>query len=249
MKKIYRHVKFYIKTSLKSIRRHIGMTLSAAMAVSITLILISMFMLIGDNLKTFTYHIEKQLTIRVSIDNVATQKEKEALMADIKKMDGVKKVTFSSGKKELEEYKKEYKDSNHLFDMYDGKSSPIRDALIVDMENANQIDAACKEISTKKNVISADYGGDHTDEMISVFASIAMTGIKLITSQPMSYRNTSIVGLSVALGVGVTQASASLGMFPAWVTTVFGKTPVVIATVTAVFLNLVLPKNKPAEKK
>ena len=45
---------------------------------------------------------------------------------------------------------------------------------------------------------------------ISVFASIAMTGIKLITSQPMSYRNTSIVGLSVALGVGVTQASASL---------------------------------------
>lgn len=61
---------------------------------------------------------------------------------------------------------------------------------------------------------------------ISVFASIAMTGIKLITSQPMSYRNTSIVGLSVALGVGVTQASASLGMFPAWVTTVFGKTPV-----------------------
>ena len=48
-------------------------------------------------------------------------------------------------KKELEEYKKEYKDSNHLFDMYDGKSSPIRDALIVDMENANQIDAACKE--------------------------------------------------------------------------------------------------------
>ena len=35
---------------------------------------------------------------------------------------------------------------------------------------------------------------------ISVFASIAMTGIKLITSQPMSYRNTSIVGLSVALG-------------------------------------------------
>ena len=83
---------------------------------------------------------------------------------------------------------------------------------------------------------------------ISVFASITMTGIKLITSQPMSYRNTSIVGLSVALGVGVTQASASLGMFPAWVTTVFGKTPVVIATVTAVFLNLVLPKEKKTEK-
>lgn len=172
MKKIYRHVKFYIKTSFKSIRRHIGMSISASMAVSITLILISMFMLIGDNLKTFTYHIEKQLTIRVSIDNVATQNEKDALMKAVEKLTGVKKVTFSSGKKELEEYKKEYQDENHLFDMYDGKSSPIRDALIVDMQNADQIDATCKEIMKMKNVISADYGGDSTDQMISVFASI-----------------------------------------------------------------------------
>lgn len=70
---------------------------------------------------------------------------------------------------------------------------------------------------------------------ISVFASIAMTGIKLITSQKMTFRNTSIVGLAVALGVGITQASASLAMFPGWIMTVFGKSPVVIATIVAVF--------------
>lgn len=82
---------------------------------------------------------------------------------------------------------------------------------------------------------------------ISVFASIAMTGIKLITSQKMNYRNTSVVGLSVSLGVGITQASASLGQFPAWATTIFGKSPVVIATIVAVFLNLVLPNQKDAD--
>lgn len=78
---------------------------------------------------------------------------------------------------------------------------------------------------------------------ISVFASIAMTGIKLITSQPMTYRNTSIVGLAIAIGMGVTQASASLGAFPSWVTTIFGKSPVVLATLVAIFLNQVLPKD------
>ncbi len=79
---------------------------------------------------------------------------------------------------------------------------------------------------------------------ISVFASIAMTGIKLITSTPMDYRNTTIVGLSIALGMGITQANAALSSFPAWVTTIFGKSPVVVATITAVLLNLVLPKPK-----
>lgn len=82
---------------------------------------------------------------------------------------------------------------------------------------------------------------------ISVFASIAMTGIKLITSQDMNYRNISVVGLSVSLGVGITQAAASLSQFPAWTTTIFGKSPVVIATIVAVFLNLVLPRTKNAE--
>lgn len=83
---------------------------------------------------------------------------------------------------------------------------------------------------------------------ISVFASIAMTGIKLITSQPMTYRNTSVVGLAVAMGMGVTQASASLGTFPDWVSTIFGKSPVVLATIVAILLNQILPKDKPAGK-
>lgn len=91
MKKIYRHIKFYIKTSAKSIRRHLGMTFSAAFAVSITLILISVFMVIGENLTNFTYHIEEQLTIRVSVDNVLKDKEKKALENQIKNINGVKK--------------------------------------------------------------------------------------------------------------------------------------------------------------
>ena len=77
---------------------------------------------------------------------------------------------------------------------------------------------------------------------VSVFATIAMTGVKLITAAPMDYRNTTIVGLSIALGMGITQANAALASFPAWVTTIFGKSPVVLATITAIMLNLVLPK-------
>ncbi len=79
---------------------------------------------------------------------------------------------------------------------------------------------------------------------VSVFASIAMTGVKLITAAPMDYRNTTIVGLSIALGMGITQASGALASFPAWVTTIFGKSPVVLATITAITLNLALPGRK-----
>ena len=84
---------------------------------------------------------------------------------------------------------------------------------------------------------------------ISVFASIAMTGMKLIASEELNFRNTSIVGLAIAVGMGVTQASASLAQFPDWVTTIFGKSPVVLATISSIILNLVLPKQMDVKAK
>ena len=83
---------------------------------------------------------------------------------------------------------------------------------------------------------------------ISVFAMISMTGIKLINNSKMNYRNTSIVGLAIALGMGVTQANAALAQLPAWVTTIFGKSPVVLATIIAVMLNVILPKTRDEQK-
>ena len=82
---------------------------------------------------------------------------------------------------------------------------------------------------------------------VSVFASIAMTGMKLVTTEDMNYRNTSIVGLSAALGVGISQVTEALSQFPDWVTMVFAKSPVVVATIVAVFLNIILPKDKKKE--
>ena len=77
---------------------------------------------------------------------------------------------------------------------------------------------------------------------VSVFASIAMTGMKLVMSEEMTYRNSSIVGLAAALGMGISQATAALSTFPSWVVTIFGRSPVVVATIVAVLLNIILPR-------
>lgn len=78
---------------------------------------------------------------------------------------------------------------------------------------------------------------------LSVFAQIAMTGVRMFTKGGMTPRTVTVVGMSVALGVGISQVSGALagpGM-PAWVATVFGSSPVVIASIMAIILNLTLP--------
>ena len=81
---------------------------------------------------------------------------------------------------------------------------------------------------------------------ISVFATITMTGIRMITEGGFTPRKSAVVGLAVALGVGITQVSGCLSGagFPAWVNTVFGSSSVVVSTLAAILLNLILPRER-----
>lgn len=85
---------------------------------------------------------------------------------------------------------------------------------------------------------------------ISVFAQITMTGMKLIVQDEMSVRNTTIVGLGIALGMGITQIPAQgLQYLPSWFKMVFTSSPVVLATVVVFVLNIILPKKTIAQEK
>ncbi|MDO5696235.1 MAG: nucleobase:cation symporter-2 family protein [Eubacteriales bacterium] len=80
---------------------------------------------------------------------------------------------------------------------------------------------------------------------ITVFASITMTGIRLISKQKMTPRNMTVVGLSVAMGMGFVSVCEQAKHFqvdfiPNGVYTALGTSPVVIAALTAIILNLVL---------
>ena len=85
---------------------------------------------------------------------------------------------------------------------------------------------------------------------ISVFAAITMTGIRMITQGGFTPRKSAVMGLSVAMGVGITQVSGCLSGagFPGWVNTVFGSSSVVVATIMAIVLNLIIPKEEEAQK-
>ena len=59
---------------------------------------------------------------------------------------------------------------------------------------------------------------------------------------------TALLSTNSLLGMGVSQATAALASFPTWVTTIFGKSPVVLATIIAVLLNVILPKTRDEKK-
>ncbi|NLV57472.1 MAG: purine/pyrimidine permease [Clostridiales bacterium] len=83
---------------------------------------------------------------------------------------------------------------------------------------------------------------------VTVFAAITMSGISLITQQPMNYRNKMIVGISLALGVGIYMVPNSLQFFPLAVQDIIGKSPIILSFVVSFLLNIIVPKDDTAEE-
>ncbi len=78
---------------------------------------------------------------------------------------------------------------------------------------------------------------------VTVFAIIAVSGIEMICEQPLTYRNKIIVGLSLALGVGVGATPEILQFFPSVVQSIFGSS-VVVSFIVSFLLNIIVPEQE-----
>ena len=76
---------------------------------------------------------------------------------------------------------------------------------------------------------------------ITVFAAITLSGIQLISEQPLNYRNRMIVGISLALGVGIAGAPTILQFMPQLAQNIFGSS-LVVAFIVCFVLNLIVPE-------
>ncbi|TDB01410.1 solute carrier family 23 protein [Halomonas marinisediminis] len=84
---------------------------------------------------------------------------------------------------------------------------------------------------------------------VTVFGMITMTGIQLLIKDELSARNVTIVGLSLALALGISQVPAAIEQFPQMVQSVIGGAPIVVAAITSFVLNIVLPSRSLADER
>ncbi|MDO4634194.1 MAG: solute carrier family 23 protein [Eubacteriales bacterium] len=79
---------------------------------------------------------------------------------------------------------------------------------------------------------------------VMMFSSIVISGIQLITKEPLTTRGISIVSVALGLGYGIGANSAVLSGLPQSVQLIFGGSGIVPAAIVAVVLNICLPKDK-----
>lgn len=77
---------------------------------------------------------------------------------------------------------------------------------------------------------------------VMMFSSIVISGIQLITKEPLTARNLSIISVALGVGYGMGANVGILANAPQFVQLIFGGSGIVPAAMVAIVLNIVLPK-------
>ena len=81
---------------------------------------------------------------------------------------------------------------------------------------------------------------------VMMFSSIVISGIQLITKEPLTARNITIVSTALGLGYGIGANGAVIAGLPEAVQLIFGGSGIVPAAILAIVLNIVIPREKEA---
>lgn len=77
---------------------------------------------------------------------------------------------------------------------------------------------------------------------VMMFASIVLSGIQLITKEPLTTRNITIVSVALGVGYGMGANAGILKALPTSIQLIFGGSGIVPAALMAMLLNILIPK-------
>ncbi|NLH64287.1 MAG: ABC transporter permease [Erysipelotrichaceae bacterium] len=173
-----------LKEGFSGVGRHWAMSISSAIAVTITLVIISIFLLLTWNVNNFTQNIESSLDIYASVD-YNSENQEASLKKEIEAIDGVESVTLSPKSAEFDAYLDSFTDekTKEAFEPF-RSDNPMHDAFYVKAADGSKIQSIADELSQMKSdgkgIYQVNYGGQSTISIVDAMAKIRQVGLVLV---------------------------------------------------------------------
>ena len=175
--------------SIKNLKRNFWMAFASITSMFITLTLLGVVSAVLLNVEKVASNAEDKVQISVYLDYDSTDGAKEVtdlagqtsananyhkIYNQIKAIDGVKSITYSS---KDQEFKKLQKTSPDTFKSLEGDANPLQDVYYIKVSKDSQVKSVAKAIKKISGVEDVTYGGSDADQMISFLRGVRLWGI------------------------------------------------------------------------
>lgn len=167
----------------RGVARHWAMALSSAVAVTMTLIIVSVFAIFTFHLTKFTTNFEEGVMISAMIDfDHETPEEELAIRNQIAKIEGVNEITYYTKEQEYDYFLQMWEDDERTQQLFEGfrDDNYMHDAYYVTVHSGYDISVVAGQIKSIAGIANVSYGGQSTLDIVSALQAIRRFGTFLV---------------------------------------------------------------------
>lgn len=166
----------HFKESFKSIGRNSWMTFASVSAVTVTLLLVGVSVLIMMNLNKVADDLENDVEIKVFVSLDAEEETVQDLESRISELPGVESTNFSTKEEELTDLVLDFGDELSLFE----QNNPLFDVFYVKATDPQQTEKVATDIAALENIENVEYGKDKIEKLFNFLNGGRYVGLILI---------------------------------------------------------------------
>jgi cell division transport system permease protein len=169
----------HVREGVKNLGRNGWMTFASISAVTITLLILGVFLILAMNVNYIAQTVEKQVEIRVFLDVLATKENIKAVEQNIRTIPKVETVTFISKEEGLKQFKASLGEKAYLFEGLE-QDNPLPDSFVVKTKQPQDTAAVAKQIKQLQYVTGVNYGEGTVEKLFAATSTIRNVGIAFI---------------------------------------------------------------------
>lgn len=166
----------HFRDSLKSISRNGWMTFASVSAVTVTLLLVGVFVMIMMNLNKVADDLEKDVEIKVMVELTADEASIKQLEKEISSTPGVAEVVYSPKEDELNKLVLDFGDDLRLFE----QDNPLHNVFYAKAVNPQETEKVAKKLDSLDNTFEVKYGEGKIEKLFSFLNTSRNVGLVLI---------------------------------------------------------------------
>lgn len=169
-----------IRDSFKSVFRNFSLSLASISCITITLIVVTIAIVLSQNVNNFAENVEKDVTIVVFLDVDIEPEQKDDVEDLIKKIDEVDTYTYQSKTQIAEEMMASSDVFKNIMESWDEESSPLQSTFQVKVKDIENIGEVANKIKEFEHVSTVKYGEGMVEQLVSIFEIVKNISIGMV---------------------------------------------------------------------
>jgi len=154
------------REGFRNLGRNGWMTFASLSAVTVTLLLLGVFLILAYNVQDFSKQIEAQVEMNVIVKDGTARADVLELERQLRSLPGISAVTFVSKEEGLESLREKLKEQGELLEGFES-DNPLPDKFIVKADDPLQTGSLANRVSALPLVDKVNYGEETVEQLFT----------------------------------------------------------------------------------